>query len=174
MRCKTCQLLGHTSKHSNFVMHCKNQRCTFTDIMYKNNWIKSLDHLQILGITFDSMLNFKNHCINLRKQLESRFTIIKSLSSKTHQYSYKITRALRLSKIDNGLPIYGWCPKSHLQEVLPAFHGAVRRVINAFPTSPTRCILGEAGLPSGLQVWSHIRMHHASSTKPIHHSQHPF
>jgi len=53
-----------------------------------------------------------------------------------------------LSKIDFGLPIFGWCAATHIKKIQPTYHGAVRRSIYAFPTSPIKCILAESGLPS--------------------------
>jgi len=131
---------------------CRKQRCNLSDIVFNSRTIKDVNFLKILGITFDSKLLFKQHCQTLRKQLETRFNIIKFLSSK---YSYihiktliDITRALMLSKIDYGLPIFGWCAKSHLKKLQVPYHGAVRRAIHAFPTSPVACTLAESGLPS--------------------------
>lgn len=37
--------------------------------------------------------------------------------------------------------------KQHSKTILP-YHTAIRRSLNAFPTSPTRTLLAEAGLPS--------------------------
>lgn len=33
-------------------------------------------------------------------------------------------------------------------DIAPAYHTAARRSLRAFPTSPTKCVLTEAGLPS--------------------------
>lgn len=55
---------------------------------------------------------------------------------------------LVLSKIDYGLYIYGQCPKSILNIIKPTYHQAARRSINAFPITPIKNILVEAGLPS--------------------------
>jgi len=135
------------------VLHiCRKQNCNFPEIVFKNKAIQQTNHLKILGITFDSRLTFKEHCLRLRKQLESRLNIIKFLSSK---YSHvhintliNITRALKLSKIDYGLPIFGWIAASNIKSIQPPYHAAVRRSIYAFPTSPTKCTLAESGLPS--------------------------
>jgi len=53
-----------------------------------------------------------------------------------------------LSKIDYDLPIFGWCTKSHIRKIQAPYHGAVRRALHAFPTSPVACTLAESGLPS--------------------------
>ncbi|GBP06356.1 hypothetical protein EVAR_71375_1 [Eumeta japonica] len=60
----------------------------------------------------------------------------------------KITRSIMLSKIDYGLPIYGWCASSNIKLIKAPYHAAVRRSIGAFPTSPTKNTLAEAGMPS--------------------------
>jgi len=53
-----------------------------------------------------------------------------------------------LSKIDYGLPIFGWCAATHIKKMQPPHHEAARRSIYAFPTSPIKRILSESGLPS--------------------------
>ncbi|XP_055913748.1 uncharacterized protein LOC129947266 [Eupeodes corollae] len=55
---------------------------------------------------------------------------------------------LLLSKIDYGIYIYGSSPKTTLRIIQPSYHQAARRSINAFPTTPLKNILAEAGLPS--------------------------
>ncbi|XP_017472708.1 PREDICTED: uncharacterized protein LOC108363750 isoform X2 [Rhagoletis zephyria] len=59
-----------------------------------------------------------------------------------------LTQSLVLSKIDYGLQIYGWCAKSHLALLNKPYHTSVRCSIKGFSTSPTKCVLAEAGLPS--------------------------
>jgi len=131
---------------------CRKHRCNPFNIDFNNKIIKNVNFLKFLGITFDSKLIFQQHCKILKQQLETRFNIIKFLSSK---YScihinplVEITRALMLSKIDYGLPIFKWCAKSHIRKLQAPYHGAVRRALHAFPTSPVACTLGESGLPS--------------------------
>nr|XP_036669921.1 uncharacterized protein LOC118877089 [Drosophila suzukii] len=53
-----------------------------------------------------------------------------------------------LLKIDFGLPIFGCIASSNIKSIQPPYHAAARRSIYAFPTSPTKCILSETGLPS--------------------------
>jgi len=89
-----CQLLHIFRKH----------RCNPFNIDVNNKIIKNVNFLKILGITFDSKLVFQQHCQILRQQLETRFNIIKFVSSKYSCMHIKtiieITRALMLSKID--------------------------------------------------------------------------
>ncbi|XP_055915320.1 uncharacterized protein LOC129948370 [Eupeodes corollae] len=53
-----------------------------------------------------------------------------------------------LSKIDYGIYIYGNSPKTTLKYLKSPYHQAARRSICAFPTSPIKNILAEAGLPT--------------------------
>ena len=135
------------------IIHiCKKRNCQTINVNINNIAIELVSKLRILGVIFDSKYTFKQHCLELRKQLATRLNIIKYLSS---SYScihistlVNVTRSLVLSKIDYALPIYGHCCKTNLQLLNGPYHGAVRRSISAFPTSPTKAILAEAGLPS--------------------------
>jgi len=65
------------------VLHfCRKQNCNFPEIGFNNKIMQQTNHLKILGITFDSRFTFKEHCLRLRNQLESRLNIVKFLSSK--------------------------------------------------------------------------------------------
>jgi len=61
---------------------CRKHRCNPFNIDFNNKIIKNVNFLKMLGITFDSKLIFQQHCKILRQQLETRFNIIKFLSSK--------------------------------------------------------------------------------------------
>lgn len=131
---------------------CRKHHCSSVRVNIDNTELESVNHLKILGIIFDSKNTYKYHCTELRKKLIPRLNIIKYLASKhlrIHPNTLvDITRALVLSKIDYGLPIYGWCADSHLNLLNKPYYTAVRRSIDAFPTSPIKCMLAEAGLPS--------------------------
>ncbi len=120
--------------------------------MFKNKPIEIVNDLKILGIIFDKRFTFRKQCISIRKNLAARLNIIKYLTSNKSFINIhtliNVTRALILSKIDYGLPIYGWCANTNLNQINAPYHQAVRRSINAFPTSPVKCVLAEAGLPS--------------------------
>ena len=131
---------------------CNKKNCHLFDVEYKNIKIKRVNNLRILSIIFDKSFNFKEHCLQLRKSLNSRLNIIKFLTSKICNINIStmvnITRSMLLSKIDYGLPICGWCAPSHIKLIKAPYHAAVRRSIGAFPTSPIINILTEAGLHS--------------------------
>jgi len=139
---------------------CRKVHCCFPTLEFRNKTIQTVTNLKILGIIFDSRFSFKEHCITLRKQLEVRANIIKFLSSKfSHIHPNiltNITRALILSKIEYGLPIYG--AATHLRKLQSPYNTSVRRSINAFPTSPIRCILAEAGLPTIMERLNEVTM----------------
>ncbi len=131
---------------------CKKVKCNFPQLVFDNTIIQSVSNLKILGIWFDNKFTFKHQCINLRKNLSKRLNIIKYISSKKsfiHSNTLiNITKAIILSKIDYGLPIFGWCANTNIKQLEPIYHASIRRSINAFPTSPIKCILGEAGFPA--------------------------
>lgn len=134
------------------VLHiCKKHHCMYPELKFNNYSIECTNNLKILGIIFDKGLTFSQHCTYIRKCLFQRLSIIRYLSSirsMIHPSTLtNITRAIMLAKIDYGLPIYGWCAASNLRRIQAPYNTAVRRSINAFPTSPIKCVAAEAGLP---------------------------
>ena len=135
------------------ILHiCRKTSCTQFSFSYNNVNIESVPMLRILGLYFDCKYTFKSHCSILRKSLAERLNIIKYLSSKhchVHPTTLiNLTRALILSKIDYGLPIYGKCAESNLKIIYQPYHAAVKRSIRAFPTSNVKNTLAEAGMPT--------------------------
>ena len=135
------------------ILHiCKKHNCSSISLNINNINIENVQMLKILGIVFDKRYTFKQQCLNLRKQLAARLSIIKYLSSyhsKIHTNTIiNVTKSLVLSKIDYCLPIFGWCCKSNLNKIKSPYHNAVRRSLGVFPTSATRNMLAEAGFPS--------------------------
>ncbi|XP_049316160.1 RNA-directed DNA polymerase from mobile element jockey isoform X1 [Bactrocera dorsalis] len=148
---KTSGTKVSASKSATFHV-CRKRKCTFPNLSFESTQIPHTTTLRILGLIFDKKLTFKEHCKYVRLSLLNRLNIIKFLSSK-HCHIHistlvNIVKALMLSKIDFGLAIYGHCAKSHLALVETPYHIAVKRSIRAFPTSPTKVVLTEAGLPS--------------------------
>ena len=115
---------------------CNKKNCSNLTLSYNNVIIAKVSTLRFLGVFFDSKYTFKDHCSILRKSLAQILNIIKYLSSKhclVHQSTLlQVTRALILSELDYGFPIYRKCAISH---------------IKLLPSSPTRNVLAEAGLP---------------------------
>lgn len=83
--------------------------------------------------------------------MNNRLNIIKYLTSKhsnVHQTSLiSIINSLIVSVIDYGLAIYGQCSKHTFAPILSSYHSAIRRSLRAFPTTPIKNLLAEAGLP---------------------------
>ena len=131
---------------------CKKKNCTKFNLSYDNISIDFVNNINILGIIFEEKFTFKQQCLNLRKSLATRLSIVKYLTSKhCHIHTntlIQITRSLILSKIEYALPVFGGCAVSHLKLIYKPYHTAVRRSLNAFPTSATVNILAEAGLPN--------------------------
>lgn len=143
------------------ILHiCKKHNCPSFEVEYNSKKIKRVNNLRILGVVFDKNYTFKEHCQQLRKNLNSRLNIVKYLTSKNFRIHIStmtnITRAIFLSKIDYALPIYGWCAASHIKLLQGPYHAAVRRSIGAFPTSPITNLLAEAGMPSIEERTTHL------------------
>uniref|UniRef100_A0A0A1WI36 Pol polyprotein n=1 Tax=Zeugodacus cucurbitae TaxID=28588 RepID=A0A0A1WI36_ZEUCU len=86
-----------------------------------------------------------------KEKLFERLNIIKFLTSR-HSFInpttlINISSALLLSIIDYGLPIYGHHAGSEIKKLYAPYHTAIRRSLRAFPTSSTKNILVESGLP---------------------------
>jgi len=143
-------VLPFLSKNLNYFIFVK-KHCIYPTLTFNNLDIELVTSLKIFGLIIDKRLTFKKHCNKLRKNPNKRLNIVKFLTIKRyfiHPSSLiNATRALILSKIDYGLPIYGWCAPSNIKTIYPPYHAAVRRSIGAFPTTPTKCILAKAGLP---------------------------
>ena len=131
---------------------CNKTNCSNITLTYNNINITNVNTLRFLGIIFDKKYTFKDHCLYVRNNIINKLNIIKFLSSKhchVHPTTLlQITKALILSKIEYGLPIYGKCATSHIKLLFAPYHSAVKRSLHAFPTSPTRNVLAEGGLPS--------------------------
>uniref|UniRef100_W8B1H2 RNA-directed DNA polymerase from mobile element jockey n=1 Tax=Ceratitis capitata TaxID=7213 RepID=W8B1H2_CERCA len=136
----------------NIIHICRKKNYPDYDFIYNNVVIKNVKQLKILGITFNKTLNFKQHCLDLRKKLNSRLNIIKYLTSKNSRIHTEslinVTRSLILGVIDYGLSIYGQCAKTTRRLVITSYHTAIRRSLRAFPTTPIKNLLAESGLPS--------------------------
>ena len=130
---------------------CNKRYCNNIALSYNNVNIENVNTFKFLGVTFDSKYTFKTHCTLLRKSLAQRLNIIKYLSSKRcliHPTTLlQVTRALILSKIDYGLHIYGKCANTHMKLLYAPYHAAIKRSLRAFPTTPIKNVLTEAGLP---------------------------
>ena len=131
---------------------CRKHQCPELILSIHNVQIENVKNLNILGLTFDNRYKWIQHCLDLKKSLAARLNIIKYLGSKKSHLHINtissITKMLVLSKIDYGIYIYGNCPKSTLKIIKPIYHQAARRSINAFPTTPIKNIIAEAGLPT--------------------------
>ena len=76
-----------------------------------NNQIQFSDTVKFLGLIFDSHLNWKAHVAYIKTKCNSSFNLMLKLSHTTwgakRHVMITLYKALVLSKIDYGSPIYG-------------------------------------------------------------------
>ncbi|XP_017465627.1 PREDICTED: RNA-directed DNA polymerase from mobile element jockey-like [Rhagoletis zephyria] len=140
-----------SSSKSKLLHICKKRSCSIPLLNFNGVNIICEDSLKFLGLVLDSKYSFKEHCKYVRQKLYVKLNILKYLSCKRSfigsDLLINVTKALISSIVNYGLEIYGLHAKNHLKMLAAPYHTAVRRSIRAFPTSPIKNILAEAGLP---------------------------
>lgn len=105
--------------------------------------------IRILGMLFDSKLNWIMHLKLLKAACKTKMSIIKTLAH--HKWGadqtslLNIYKSLILSQINYGSQIYNTAKSRHLRTLDSIHHEGIRLSIGAFRTSPTESILCYAG-----------------------------
>lgn len=113
-----------------------------------NQPIKQVNCIKLLGIYFDSKLNWKYNIKTLKSDCNKRMNVIKTLSSTSwgsdRKCLHRTYKALIRQKIDYGSIIYDSADKKSLKSLETIQNTALRLSIGAFKTSPIDSILAEA------------------------------
>lgn len=130
---------------------CRKRNCSPT--LHSNNTpIESNSKLKILGIVFNNRYRWNSHIDYINVNLSKRLNVIKCLSSRKFGCNtaslIHILKAIIVSKINYGIYLYGFSPKSMLNKIKTIFNSAIRFSLGAFRTTPIRNMIFEADVMS--------------------------
>ena len=120
-----------------------------------NNEIQFKDTVRFLGLIFDTHLNWKAHIANTKAKCNSALNLMLKLSHTTwgarRQTLLMLYKALVLSRIDYGSPIYGSASPNTLKSLNSIQTKGLRLCSGAFKSSPNSSVVCESGeLPLSL------------------------
>jgi ribonuclease HI len=118
-------------------------------LMFNNVQLQFKPHVRLLGMEFDSKLNWRHHIVELRKRSMLALNIIKVLSNSSwgadRTCLLRIYGALIRSKMDYGCFVYSSARDSNLKLLDTVHHTGLRIALGAFRTSPVVSLYAEAG-----------------------------
>ncbi|GFO05450.1 RNA-directed DNA polymerase from mobile element jockey [Plakobranchus ocellatus] len=107
---------------------------------------------KLLGVVFDSKLNFSSHVKYLKKKCLKALNLLRVVGltdwAADRAILLKLYRTLVWSKLDYGSVVYGSAKKHVLRALDPIHHQGLRIALGAFRTSPIKSLYAEAGEPS--------------------------
>ena len=116
-----------------------------------NSQIQFKETVKFLGVVLDTHLNWKAHIAYIKTKCNSALNLMMKLSHTTwgarRSTLLMIYKALVLSKIDYGSPIYGSASKASLKSLDPIHTRGLRICNGAFKSSPNSSVLCESGEP---------------------------
>ena len=136
------------------IMFYKNSRWKQNqDIALKlgDTQIQFSDTVKFLGLVFDTHLNWKAHVAYVKNKCNSALNLMLRLSHTTwgarRHTLLMIYKALILSKLDYGSPIYGSASQSTLKSLDSIHTRGLRLCSGAFKSSPNTSVCCESGEP---------------------------
>ena len=106
-----------------------------------------MDEIKILGLTFDSKLNWISHIKKLKDECSRRINILKILSAKGWGTDQRILintyKSIIQAKLDYGCVAYDSASNSTLKILDPILNTCLRIATHAYRTSPTSSLLTE-------------------------------
>ena len=116
-----------------------------------NNNIQFGDTVKFLGLMFDTHLNWKAHVAYVKNKCNSALNLMLKLSHTTwgarRQTLLMVYKALVLSKLDYGSPIYSSASRNTLKSLDPIHTRGLRLCTGAFKSSPNTSVCCESGEP---------------------------
>ena len=136
------------------IMFYKNSRWKQNqDIELKlgNVQIQFSETVKFLGLVFDTHLNWKAHVANVKSKCNNALNLMMKLSHTSwgakRQTLLVLYKALILSKIDYGSPIYGSASQNTLKSLDSIHTRGLRLCTGAFKSSPNSSVCCESGEP---------------------------
>lgn len=140
-----CKLNKHSKKISNITI--------------EDQIIPQVKYAKLLGITIDSRLNFKQHMVELRKEVKNRCNMIKAIGGRykgaNRRTMLNVFNSLVLSKILYGAHFYSMGDQNQWSIIEPSYNQTIRTITGALRTSPVTSILAETGV---IPLKTHIKL----------------
>ncbi|KAL4136118.1 hypothetical protein QTP88_007684 [Uroleucon formosanum] len=126
-------------------------------INFGNYVIENQTEVKTLGIIFVYKATWIPHILNIKNATASRLNIIKTLAHTSwgaqSQTLLKIHKAIILSKLDYGAPIFSTAKPTQLKKLESIHNSGIHLSIGAFRSSPIKSILNITGIPSLAVRW---------------------
>ena len=121
------------------------------ELTLDNNNIQFSDTVKFLGLMFDTHLNWKAHIAYVKNKCNSALNLMLKLSHTSwgarRQTLLMLYKALVLSKLDYGSPIYSSASLNTLKSLDPIHTRGLRLCTGAFKSSPNTSVCCESGEP---------------------------
>ncbi|KAJ8912529.1 hypothetical protein NQ315_014473 [Exocentrus adspersus] len=143
----------HFSPTKSKIKKFSRRRVTTTSpkIHINDTVLSVVSHHKILGLTFDSRLNWKRHIQDVKGNCMTRLNILKTTAhhhwGSEEEVLLRMYRALIRSKLDYGSPIYSSATEYSLKYLNTVHNSALRICLGAFRTSPSEILYCEANEP---------------------------
>lgn len=129
-----------------YIHICRKQNCKCS-LIANQIQIAEVDNLRILGIIFNKRYNWNSHIDQLQSSLKNQLNVIKCLSSPKFESNVisllSVVKSLITSKINYGIFLYGYAPKSSLRKIKTVFNAAIRLSLGALRSTPINNMLVE-------------------------------
>lgn len=135
-----CQLLH--------ACYCRRHRGSVQNIKLQNTVVPVVKNMKVLGLIIDSKLNFQNHAKSRRESTIGIINLLKIISGRkrgTREILVKLVQGLVVPRLLYGYSIAGRSKEKVLPIISPIYNKAIRIASGAFPTSPIKAIMCEAG-----------------------------
>ena len=148
-----CNLSGASLSVSKckYIHICRLSNCN-CDVRSSLITLSKVDTLRILGLFLNKRYNWKDHVEHLQSSISRRLDILKFLANQRLNCNIinliSITKALVLSKINYGLPFFGYSPKSQINKLNTIINACIRTSFGALRSTPTTNLRYEANIRS--------------------------
>ena len=115
--------------------------------------VRATPSIKLLGITFDRLLHFGEHCNNLKRKARPRTTQLRKLTGHSWGLQEHHLRAVANGYVRGAIEYAAaaWLPaasRSHLELVDRELRAAARAVTGCPRSAPTHALMAKAGLPT--------------------------
>ena len=113
--------------------------------------VKAGPHLRLLGITFDRLLHFGQHCAELRRRVRPRIAQLGKLTGRTWGLTEQQLRAVANGYVRGALEYAAaaWLPaasSTHVTTIDRELRAAARVVTGCTASTPVHALMSEAGM----------------------------
>jgi hypothetical protein len=98
------------------------------DIQWGNDWIREVDHITLLGVTFSFNMRFDRHIKNIAKQCWITLRYLYQLYNLEQNLKLHLIKSLVLSKLDYANTVLIGCNQKELKPLVTVSRAAIRYV----------------------------------------------